>query len=210
MIVYKSIDKDIDWLRQVSKEVDFSLDSLEQDIALLKDFCREEDVLAMAAVQLGIAKRLVYLKKTDLNKLYDEDWNEDMVLINPVITKRTGLAWYWESCQSCLDKMGLVLRPYSITISYYDINGKKRKQIFKSFSAVVLSHELDHLDGVLHIDKSLQIYDMVAEGRKKFRETHPYHVFYKRGEFSLLEEQYLKDNKEKNINKSLARYLLFL
>lgn len=63
MIAYKSIDKDIDWLRQVSKEVDFSLDSLEQDIALLKDFCREEDVLAMATVQLGIAKRLVYLKK---------------------------------------------------------------------------------------------------------------------------------------------------
>ena len=195
MIAYKSIDKDLEWLRQVSKEVDLSAEDMQKDISILKEFCEEEEVLAIAAVQLGIAKRLVYVKKTDLDKLYDDDWNEDKVLINPVITKSTGLAWYWESCQSCLDKMGLVLRPYSITVSYYDIKGKRRTQVFDSFSAVVLSHELDHLDGILHIDKALQIYDMVAEERKKFRETHPYHVFYKRGDFSLLEKKYLEEHK---------------
>lgn len=196
MISYKSIDKDLDWLRQVSKEILIGKEDLQEDISLLKEFCRQEKVLAMAAVQLGIPKRMVYVKNTDLEKLEEEEWNEDMLLINPVITNKKGLAWYWEACRSCLNLMGLVLRPYEISVSYYDIKGKKNKKVFTSFAAVVVSHEIDHLDGVLHIDKALQIYDMTSEERKKFRETHPYHVFYKRGDFSVLEREYLAKHKK--------------
>ena len=50
------------FLRQISIPVDLSDNELSKDISVLEQFCKENDVMAMAAVQLGIPKRLVYLK----------------------------------------------------------------------------------------------------------------------------------------------------
>ena len=47
------------FLRQISKEVDFKDPHLQQDIALIEEYCKENDVLAMASVQLGIPKRMI-------------------------------------------------------------------------------------------------------------------------------------------------------
>lgn len=195
MISYKSIDKDLDWLRKISKRVDIGNEDISKDVALLKEFCKQEEVFAMAAIQLGIDKRIVYVKNTDLDKVEDKEWDEDFLLINPVILEREGLVWYWEACRSCLDNMGLMFRPYRLIISYYDIDGVSHEKEFVGFPAVVLSHELDHLDGILHIDKSLKIYDIVQEERKEFRETHPYHIFYKTGDFLSLEQEYTEKYK---------------
>ena len=66
----------------------------------------------MASVQLGIPKRLIYIKNTNLKKIKNKTHNEKIVLINPVILKKEGLTKYWEACASCGDNMGLVERPY--------------------------------------------------------------------------------------------------
>ena len=190
MISYKSIDKDLDWLRKVSKKVDIGKEDISKEVATLKEFCEQDDVFAMAAIQLGFDKRIVYVKNTDLEKVNDKEWNEDFILVNPVILKREGLSWFWEAYRSCLDNMGLVFRPYRLVISYYDVDGVSHEKEFVDFPAVVLSHELDHLDGILHIDKSLHIYDMIQEERKLFREKHPYHIFHKTGDFLSLEKEY--------------------
>ena len=54
------------FLRQISTTVDLKDNELIKDISVLEQFCKENDVMAMAAVQLGIPKRLVYLKNTNL------------------------------------------------------------------------------------------------------------------------------------------------
>ena len=139
-----------EYLRQVSLPVDFNDKSLKKDISILDKYCKEEEVLAMAAVQLGIPKRIIYLKNTNLdivNKIQDDsvsddekNYNEVRVLINPVIISREGLTDYWESCASCLDNFGHVRRPYKITLEYLDIDGNKHTEIFEGFEATVLSH----------------------------------------------------------------------
>lgn len=184
----KKIDKDLEWLRQVSRDVDLGTEDISEDLKVLEEYCLGHGVFAMAAVQLGIPKRLVYIKNTDLDKIEDEEWNEATVLVNPIITKREGLTQYWEACASCLDNMGLVLRPYLVEIEYSDINGNKQQMTFEGFPATVFSHEYDHLDGILHMDKALEVLVMDKEERKEFRKEHPYEVFSKDGDFLELEK----------------------
>ena len=152
----------------------------------------------MASIQLEIPKRLIYLKNTNLdivNKIQDNSvteeekkYNEAKVLINPVIINSEGLTEYWESCASCLDNCGRVLRPYKIDLEYYDINGNKYLETFEGFAATVLSHELDHLDGILHIDIAEEVIVMPSEERKKWRQTHGYKIYSKIGKYELLKD----------------------
>ena len=176
----KTIENDEKYLRQISKEVLFSDKSLKSDVKKLESFCQQTECFALAAVQIGIPKRIVYLKNTTLDvPLEDMDYNESKILINPVIVSRKGKTKYWEACLSCLDNLGLVTRPYKMTIQYYDIDENKHEDIFEGFEATVLSHELDHLDGILHMDIAEQVLIMPKEERKKFRETHPYEIISK-------------------------------
>lgn len=80
--------------------------------------------------------------------------------------------------------MGLVVRPYKMTIKYYDAEGKEHTEDLEGFPATVLSHELDHLDGVLHMDIAEEVINMPREERKIFRETHPYEIISKDGEYN--------------------------
>ena len=106
MIKAITINENEPFLRQISKEVDLNDPELQNDIAILDEYCKENDVMAMASVQLGIPKRLIYLKNTNLdlinraqkNELSNEEqnYNESRILINPVIIERFGLTRYWE------------------------------------------------------------------------------------------------------------------
>ena len=186
------------FLRQISISVDLSDNELSKDISVLEQFCKENDVMAMAAVQLGIPKRLVYLKNTNLdiiNKMQsnseteeEKNYNEARVLINPVIISKEGLTDYWEACASCLDNMGHVKRPYKIVVEYLDLYGNHHNDIFEGFEATVLSHEMDHLDGVLHMDIADEVLIMAREERKKFRQTHGYNIVSKTGNFENLKK----------------------
>lgn len=196
------------FLRQNSIPVDINDKNIKKDIAVLEEYCKKNDVMAMAAVQLGIPKRLIYIKNTNLdiiNKIQTNsitreeklNYNEARVLINPVIISRVGLTEYWEACASCLDNFGKVLRPYKIEVEYYDIDGIKHKDIFEGFESTVLSHEMDHLDGILHMDIAIELLVMPAEDRKKFRQKHGYNIIYKTGEF---EELVKEDVKKKRLH----------
>lgn len=195
-----TIEDNEKWLRQVSIPVDINNDKdLKDNIKTLEQYCMENEVMAMAAVQLGIPKRLVYLKNTNLdiiNKMQtdsttkDEDsYNEARVLINPVILNREGLTEYWEACASCLDNCGRVYRPYKIDLEYYDISGEKNLEVFEGFESTVLSHELDHLDGVLHMDVAEEVINLAREERKKWRQEYGYKIYYDLGDYDKLKKQ---------------------
>lgn len=196
-----TIYDDEKFLRQVSDEVNIKNDNdLKNDIKVLEEFCKKNRVLAMAAIQLGINKRIIYLKNTSfefvqkvqnrtITREEELEYNESQVLINPVILKSEGLTEYWEACTSCLDNMGKVLRPYKIYLEYYDINGNRYEKVFEGFEATVLSHEYDHLDGILHMDIAEEVLVMSEEERRIFRQTHDYQIISKTGSYNELKKQ---------------------
>lgn len=181
----KTILNDEKFLRQISKEVVLSNNDYKEIVKLLHEYCEEnkDKALAIASVQLGIPLRLVYLRNTNLEEIFNTERDESKILINPKVLKREGLTRYWEACASCLDYFGLVERPYKIEVEYYDEFGEKHKDIFEEFAAIVLSHELDHLDGILHIDKSIELYNMPVEERREFRKNHTLEIIKKDGPF---------------------------
>ncbi len=184
------------FLRQVSFDIDFGDKGLENDISYIEEFCIKNDVLAMSAIQIGIPKRLIYLKNTNLDILKkiqtdsktdeNEKYNEARIFINPIITSKEGLTEYWESCASCPDKICHVMRPYSLNVEYYDKFGNKYSENLSGFETTVLAHEIDHLDGILHIDIADEILTMKKEDRKIFRQTHGYNIILKDGNFEEL------------------------
>jgi len=189
-----TISENEEFLRQISQNVEFKDKNLTKEIQILEEYCKENSVLAMAAVQLGIPKRIIYVKNTDLEKINNaskEELNNDneaKVLINPVMMKREGLTSYWESCASCLDYFGLVKRPYKIKIEYYDRNFQKKQEIIEGFPATVLSHEIDHLDGILHIDIAEKILIKKEEERRMFRKQkgNGYIIYQRTGKYEDL------------------------
>lgn len=91
-----------------------------------------------------------------------------------------------ESCASCLYFYGRVLSPYKIDLEYYDIEGNKYIESFEDFEATVLSYELDHLDGILHIDIAEEVINIPKEERKVLRQSQGYKIYSKTGVFKKL------------------------
>lgn len=183
----KTIENDEEYLRQISTCVDFEVDDYLGYIKKLKEYCQTNAVYALAPVQIGIPKRIIYLKNTtsDMTKNKDSDYDESIVLINPVIISAKGHTRFIERCESCLDYVGTIDRPYSVEVEYYDVNGNKFHEIFEGFKATVFCHEYDHLNGILHIDLADDVRKMTWEETKVYREKYPYEILSKDNEYVL-------------------------
>ena len=211
-----TIENNEQYLRQFSKEVDISDPELHNNIVVLQDYCMQNDVMAMAAVQLGIPKRIVYVKNTNLEilnkRLTDEgkeetkDYNEAKVLINPEIISKEGLATFWEACASCswyegeVKKWynGKVKRPYKIRVRYFDIEGNEHEDEFEGFESTVLCHEIDHLDGILHIDIADKVIKGTKEERIELRKKDGYTIISQTGDFEQLKSKKIDEKGEEN------------
>ena len=98
----------------------------------------------MAGPQIGELKR-IFIAVID---------GTPQVYINPKITKKSWLKKTMEEgCLSVPGVYGKVKRPASIEVEYLDLSGEKRNIKASKFNARVMQHEMDHLDGVLFIDK---------------------------------------------------------
>lgn len=104
--------------------------------------------VGIAAVQVGILKRVIVIH-TDYEK------EEPIVLINPVIIGQKGEQTVEEGCLSFPNKFAKVIRPEEVTVEALNENGKKFKITGKGLLAQALSHEIDHLNGEVFIDKIL-------------------------------------------------------
>ena len=202
-----TIENNEQYLRQFSKKVDISDPELHNNIVVLQDYCMQNDVMAMAAVQLGISKRIVYVKNTNLEilskRLTDEgkeetkDYNEAKVLINPEIISKEGLTTFWEACASCswyegeVKKWynGKVKRPYKIRVKYFDMEGNGHEDEFEGFESTVLCHEIDHLDGILHIDIADKVIKGTKEERIELRKKEGYTIISQTGDFEQLKSK---------------------
>lgn len=102
------------------------------------------DGVGLAAPQVGILKRVCVISR-DGEHFYE--------LVNPVITEKSGSQKNIEGCLSVPGKHGEVERPLSMTVEAYDRYGVKQEYKLNGFMTVIFSHEIDHLDGTLYVDK---------------------------------------------------------
>lgn len=207
-----TIENNEQYLRQISKRVNIADPELHNNIVVLQNYCMQNDVMAMAAIQLGIPKRIVYVKNTNLDilnkRLTDEgkeetkDYNEAKVLINPEILSREGITTFWEACASCswyegkIKKCyaGKVKRPYKIKVRYSDLEGVEHQEYFEGFESTVLCHEIDHLDGILHIDVADEVIKGTKEERISLRKKEGYSIISKIGDYEKLKSKQIDEN----------------
>ncbi len=132
--------------------------------AELREIVREMFVLMYANKGVGLAANQVDLpfRLFIVNLTSDPAKGEELVFINPVITKRKGLAEAEEGCLSLPSLYADVKRPQSVSISAYDVDGNEVRREVTGLFARVVQHELDHLDGILFIDRlsPLQLSDI--------------------------------------------------
>jgi peptide deformylase len=119
----------------------------------------EPDGIGIAAPQVGVSKK-IFLVAEDI--LYPERFGNEklmtkkyLVFINPSIKKTSSKkARDVEGCLSVRGIYGEVARPEKVTIEYFDEVGNKKTRGAANIFARVIQHELDHLNGILFIDKT--------------------------------------------------------
>jgi len=140
-------------LREICKPVKRFDSELWELLNDMKETVRAEYGAGLAAPQVGVGLRVVVI---DVEEGFFE-------LVNPVILSQKGTQTGPEGCLSVKGKQGTVTRPYKVKAEYYDRYGKKHKLTAEGFFARAVCHELDHLDGVLYVDKADEIYDLPPE-----------------------------------------------
>ncbi len=133
-------------LRQKSKPID---DILSQEIQdLLPEMIEtmiKKDGVGLAAPQIGKNIRLVVIRFKD----------DDLVMFNPKIIKKSIFKeWDEEGCLSVPNVFGDVKRYKKIEVKFFDQFNKEQKICAEGLLARIIQHEIDHLDGVLFIDKA--------------------------------------------------------
>ena len=136
-----------DVLRQRCNEVTEFDEKLHTLLDDMKDTVKKEQGAGLAAPQVGVLRRVVVV---DVEEGYFE-------FINPVLLQQKGEQSGWEGCLSVRGKSGIVSRPMKVTLAFQDRYGEKYVLKAKGFFARAICHELDHLDGVLYIDKASHI-----------------------------------------------------
>lgn len=128
--------------------------------ALLEDMAEtmyDGDGAGLAAPQVGVLKRCVVI-----------DVGEGLVeLVNPEILETQGEITVVEGCLSLPGRSGRVVRPEKVKVRAWNRHGEAFEMTGEGFLAVAMCHEIDHLDGVLYVDKMIE--DVTGQYEKKTR-----------------------------------------
>jgi len=116
---------------------------------------REEAGVGIAAPQLGHNLRMFLMLKNPPQS--EEDLGnalEYQAVINPqVLSASKETKKDFEGCLSVPGYMGVVARPREIRVKYSDLEGKPVEKTLRDFPARIFQHEIDHLDGVMYLDR---------------------------------------------------------
>ncbi len=124
----------------------------------------DEPGIGLAAPQVGHAIRLVVM---------DTDWGEEgaernpTVIVNPEIVERQGEVLWEEGCLSVPDFTAEVERSERIVVRYRDLHDEPVTEAIGGLRAVCFQHEIDHLDGVLFIDRISRLKRSLYVNRRK-------------------------------------------
>ena len=129
--------------REVEKIDERLLDLIDDMIETMHKY----NGVGLAAVQVGILKRVIVIDIDDGNGL--------IVLINPVILETKGSREVEEGCLSFPNKFAKVVRPEEVVAEYTNREGKRVKVKAKELLAQAICHEVDHLEGEVFVDKMI-------------------------------------------------------
>ena len=156
----------------ILREKSRPLEKVDDEIRkLMKDMLNvmyEAPGIGLAAVQVGILKRIVVI---DVSK--DEKKRDPLFLVNPEIVHRSKMmSTYEEGCLSLPNHFAEIERPAECKINYIDFNGKKKELKADGILATCIQHEVDHLNGVLFIDYLSKLKkDMIIKKLIKHKKT---------------------------------------
>jgi len=126
-------------------------DKIQKLITQMMEVMIAKDGVGLAAPQIGENIRIIVIAYKEKN----------LVIINPKIIKKSLLKdWAEEGCLSVPNKYGQVKRHKSLTLKYLNEGGKEQKLKASGLLARIIQHEIDHLDGILFIDKAKDLTDI--------------------------------------------------
>lgn len=141
-------------LKRVSRRVEKIDDTILDIAADLKDTLNEDEGgIGLSAPQIGILKRIILID------LKEENFTP-IVLINPKIIKKTGHEESVEGCLSYPGYEGIVIRPKKVIVTGTNLNEEQIKYTADGLLAKAFCHEIDHLDGILYMEKAKKIYKL--------------------------------------------------
>ena len=144
MAIRKIIQLGDETLRKKSFPVEQINERTIQLLDDMKDTLEKAQGAGLAAVQVGVLRRIFIV---DVEEGYFE-------FINPEILSRSGEQYGIEGCLSVKGKWGDVKRPMEVKIKAQNRQGKYFTLTAKGFFAKAISHEYDHLDGIVYVDKA--------------------------------------------------------
>ena len=132
-------------LRKKSREVAVVDDRIRTLMNDMVETMYANEGVGLAAPQVGILKRVIVIDVEDGN-VYK--------MANPKIITKSGEQTGQEGCLSVPEKKGIVTRPMNVTVEYTNENGETVKLDAEEILARAICHEIDHLNGVLFIDRA--------------------------------------------------------
>lgn len=133
-------------LRKKCRPVDEINDRIKIMIKDMFETMYDADGVGLAAPQIGILKRLVVI----------DVGSGPVTLINPVILESEGSVLDEEGCLSIPGSQGVVERPERVKVKALNEEGKEVISVGEGLLARAMCHEIDHLDGILFIDKVIK------------------------------------------------------
>lgn len=133
-------------LKKKSREVEVIDEKTKELINDMVETMHKYDGVGLAAVQVGILKRIIVID------IYDEK-TPIVKLINPVILEQKGEREVEEGCLSFPNKFAKVKRPVEVVVEGLNENGEKVKIKAVELLAQALCHEIDHLNGITFVDR---------------------------------------------------------
>ena len=158
-------------LKQISTPVDQVDDDLRAFIADMFETMYDAPGIGLAAIQVGVAKRVLVIDLQEKDEETGAVVREPQVFVNPEILEESEeLIVYNEGCLSVPDQYADVVRPGVIKAKWLDEKGDEHVETLEGLMAICLQHEMDHLEGVLFIDHLSKLKrDMVLKKLAKAR-----------------------------------------
>ncbi len=135
-------------LKKKSKPVEIIDNKIQELIEDMLDTMHKKDGVGLAAVQVGVLKRVIVID------IYEEG-TPPYVFINPEIIETKGEREVEEGCLSFPNKFAKVIRPEHVKIRAIDREGKQISLTAKGLLAQAICHEIDHLDGIVFVEKMI-------------------------------------------------------
>jgi len=151
-------------LRQKSLEVEQFDSQLHELLDAMYPFMMQTNGIGLAAIQVAHPKRVLIINIPD-----EEDIQSDenlIEMINPVIVEKSGTTTYQEGCLSVPTFYEDIDRFELVKVNYQDRDGNTKTLEATGLLSIAIQHEMDHLDGILFIDK------LSYSRRKKFEKEY--------------------------------------